>query len=212
MCSIVGSFDIDRVRELTALNAHRGTHSHSFFVVSSKGELIYAYRGMDELQIDKHLYAVQEGDYIICHQQAPTTDAKTMASVHPAEYKGTYLWHNGIIKDKEVKRLQEDYGTDETWDTALILKQYYNTNNFDNLDGTFACCMYEDGKLFVFRNEISPLFYSEEGDISSTKFTNSVSVKPNTVWRFDPWCLDKLRKTGKTFRTVENPYYFGASA
>jgi|SRR6056300_7480 len=207
MCSIIGSFDVKRLRELAALNAYRGTHSHSLFVFDKNYNMMYAYRGMDELDIDKHLFAIKDDDYIIAHQQAPTTDAKTMASVHPAEYNGKYLWHNGIIKDKDVKRLQEQYDNAENWDTKLILMHYAQTGNFDGLDGTFACVLYDNKKLYLARNEISPLFYNDLGDISSTKFSGSVKVPANKLltFNFNDVNMDNVVNE---FITVENPYYF----
>jgi asparagine synthetase B (glutamine-hydrolysing) len=208
MCSIIGSFDVERLRELAALNAYRGTHSHSLFVFDKDYKIMYAYRGLFELNIDKHLYAIREGDYIVAHQQAPTTDAKDMLSVHPAEHNGMYLWHNGIIKDNVVKELQKLYDTDTKWDTKLILQQYATTGNFDNLDGTFACVLYDNKQLYLARNEISPLFYDELGDISSTKFHGSRSVPANKILTFDINNVN-IDNVVNEFTTVENPYYFG---
>lgn len=208
MCSIIGSFDVERLRELAALNSYRGTHSHSLFVFSPEKDLMYAYRAFDEIDFDKHLYAIRPGDYIIAHQQAPTTESKGMESIHPAEFKGMYLWHNGIIKDHEVKRLQDKYAPFCTWDTRLMLVQYMTTKTFDDLDGTFACALYDDRQLYLFRNEISPLFYNDDGDISSTKFDNSMSLPANKILTFNPGD-DNMLTVMSHFKTKENPYYFG---
>ena len=40
MCSIVGSFDIDRLRQLAELNAYRGTHSHSLYAFDSDKKVV----------------------------------------------------------------------------------------------------------------------------------------------------------------------------
>ena len=39
-----------------------------------------------------------------------------MKSIHPAPLGKSYPWHNGIIKDNEVKRLQELYNSESNWD------------------------------------------------------------------------------------------------
>jgi hypothetical protein len=59
----------------------------------------------------------------------------------------------------------------------------------------------------MFRNEISPLFYNEQGDISSTKFENSISLDANKVLTFDP-LSDNMFNVVAEFTTKENPYYF----
>ena len=73
-------------------------------------------------------------------------------------------------------------------------------------DGTFACMMYHGHRMFVFRNEISPLF-SNGTTFSSTKFEDSIPVPPNTMWslNFETSVLEKKWK----FETKENPYHFG---
>ena len=109
------------------------------------------------------------GYYYIGHQQAPTTEAKDLQAIHPAVEDGALLWHNGIIKADDVVRLQRLYETDEKWDTQLLLRDYLDTCNLSQIDGTFACVLYSDYQLRIFRNEISPMFYNEQGDISSTK-------------------------------------------
>ena len=207
MCSIIASFDIDRLKELAELNAYRGTHSHSLFIFDKDYKVMYAYRGMGAIDIDKHFRFKQENDYIVAHQQAPTTDAKDIKSIHPASVGKSYLWHNGIIKDNEVKRLQELYNSESNWDTELILMHYAETKNFDNLDGTFACVLYDNEQLYLARNEISPLFYNDYGDISSTKFDGSVKVPANKLltFNFNDVNMDNVVAE---FTTKENPYFF----
>jgi hypothetical protein len=118
-----------------------------------------------------------------------------------------YLWHNGIVKDHEVKRLQEEYAPYCKWDTRLLLVQYMSTGNFDNIDGTFACVLYDNRQLYLARNEISPLFINELGDISSTKFEGSVSVPANKLLTFDINNVN-IDNVVAEFTTKENPYFF----
>jgi hypothetical protein len=134
--------------------------------------------------------------YIVAHSQAPTTESK---NIHPAVYGDSLLWHNGIVKQKEL--------TPGTWDTVWLLENIlnYDWGWLSNVDGTFACVMYRDGNLYVFRNEISPLFIDSHFNISSTKFDGSYSLTPNVVWKlnFDTKLLDAVGY----FTTKENPYY-----
>lgn len=211
MCSIVASKSIEKLKELAELNSYRGTHSHSVFGFSKEHGLVHAFKSFGEVNWDEQPKSAQQiglnvSVFWVLHQQAPTTEAKDLASVHPASEAGRYLWHNGIIKDNEVKRLQALYGKDVSWDTLLLLRHINETGNVDGIDGTFACLGYAEG-LVVFRNEISPLFYSDQGDISSTKFEGSKPVPSNKVFAFDPWS-ENLFTVKSEFATKENPYFF----
>ena len=66
--------------------------------------------------------------------------------------------------------------------------------------------MYNGSELFVFRNEISPLFYNDDLDFSSTKFKGSISLPPNSVFKLG--IKDKKIIKITEFTTKENPYYF----
>lgn len=207
MCSIIGSYSKERLSKLAELNAYRGGHSHSLFVFDQDMQVNYWYRGFGPLVLDDHAIGDGEGRYFVAHQQAPTTDAKDQNAIHPAQIDSSLLWHNGIIKADDVKRLQSIYDKDVVWDTKLLLIHYLRTANMEDIDGTFACVLYNDAKLHVFRNEISPLFYNEFGDLSSTKFENSLSVTPNKVLTFDP-SSNIMFNVVAEFTTKENPYFF----
>src|SRR5690606_16168232 len=113
MCSITAGFDTDEVRELVELNKTRGTHSHSIFYISvDTYTLIDGVRAMGEININD--IDIPENTFCIIHQQAPTTDAKDITSVHPSFLRGegytdSYLWHNGIIKQNCVESLKQRY-------------------------------------------------------------------------------------------------------
>ena len=66
--------------------------------------------------------------------------------------------------------MQEGLQSKEQWDTGLMHDWLINKKSLDYIDGTFACLRYKNGKLYIFRNEISPLFIDDELNISSTKF------------------------------------------
>lgn len=216
MCSISIADDADRLVQLIELNEYRGTHSHSFCLMApgTYDEYIIASLSRGLGPIDKSKIKIPKNCFAIVHQQAPTTENKGIESVHPAQIGDHYLWHNGIIKEKEIKRLQESLESTFSWDTKLILRKYIEYDeDLNDLDGSFACVYIHDGRTIeVFRNEISPLFTTEYFEVfSSTKFEGSVPVDANVIINLDynPYdrCFDVWQHN--EFKTVENPYYFG---
>lgn len=205
MCSIIGSFDKDVIKELAKLNEYRGTHSHSVYVFQIHTfQVLYAHKSLGPLNIDDH--DLPQG-YIVVHQQAPTTENKDDSAIHPASLGKQLLWHNGIIKAEEVKRLQEKLESTITWDTKLMLLNLILNESVVDIDGSFSCLWYDGNSLFLFRNEISPMFLDGRGNISSTKFPGSEPIDANYLWIFDPYYAT-LADYIEEFNTVENPYYF----
>jgi glutamine phosphoribosylpyrophosphate amidotransferase len=202
MCGIFCSFDSKKAKELLTLNSYRGSHSYSFTVVGDE-----PIRGLGEFDVS----LLDKDGYKICHVQAPTTEARGYDSIHPAEFDGMRLWHNGIVKDFDVKRLQQKYGVDTSWDTMLILYELSSANweeNLSEINGSFACILQENGMVYAFRNEISPLFYDNEMNISSVIFNDSRPLPPNRMFVLDLG-RRKIEDIGCSFKTKENPYYFG---
>jgi len=213
MCSIFGSFSTEKLKELAELNLYRGQHSYSFsYYDILKRQITFMQKDLGELPIND--INIPEGHYAIAHMQAPTTSNKRANTIHPATIGVHSLWHNGIIKDHCVKNMSRNTVFIEngdldylSWDTYLILHQYVYQGNINNIDGTFSCVYYsERDGLRLFRNEISPLFIDKEHSISSTKFNDSESLMPNIIWQFLP---GEGIMSIDTFKTVENPYYFG---
>ena len=196
MCGIVASFDKETLKDLFAYNSYRGELSYSLASFNTNSELQVIMKGpgkMPENFIDNY---PMSGDYYIGHTQAPTTEAY---NIHPASYKGSLLWHNGIIKQGMFEG---------PWDTEFILKSIIEVGyrGLSTLNGTFACIHYINNKLFVFRNEICPLFYDDNLNFSSTKFPGSKPLRADIVWEID--LLTKTLQPGTRFTTLENPYYF----
>jgi len=207
MCSIIGSFNREKIKQLAELNAYRGQHSHSVYVFDEDSyDVIYSHRGIGPLDLDQHELPA---GYIVVHQQAPTTDNKDESSIHPAQIGKHLLWHNGIVKAEAIKCLQRKFNSTVSWDTKLILLSMIYTDNVQDIDGTFSCLYYDCQKLVLFRNEISPMFYDHNGNISSTKFENSLPLPPNVIWKFNPRhvIFDDCNNINM-FATVENPYFF----
>tara|TARA_R110001592_G_scaffold131190_4_gene344844 strand:+ start:871 stop:1494 length:624 start_codon:yes stop_codon:yes gene_type:complete len=204
MCGIFASRDKMRFYELAAKNSYRGSHSHSISYYDGNKIQVMT-KGLGEMpEID-----LEDGYYYIGHVQAPTTDVSD-ENIHPAFDKGDYLWHNGIILNSQIKKWQESWKEKWTWDTYFML---WNMNSGPTEDilsetkGSFACVWY--GKyqpsLTAFRNDNSPLFYTEEGDLSSTKTDNSLSLDSGVFYSLSK--DKKWVKTEKVFKTKDEFYW-----
>ena len=202
MCSISASKDKKQLLKLVDLNRYRGEESHSVsqFLYSDDGlDLKSQTKSYGPLDLD-----LLDGnwDYCVVHQQAPTskevnnTDLATGRFIHPAKKDKSFLWHNGIIKEGKFEG---------DWDTEWLFDQALN-EDLNEVDGTFACMLYHENQIYVFRNEISPLFKSDS-TFSSTIFPGASTVTPNVYWKLD-YSSDILEQ-GFNFKTKENPYYFG---
>lgn len=205
MCAITGSLHKEKLKDLYNLNAYRGELNYSLATFKPhKGVVTFQTLFQDDGKMPGTLIdgiPCREGDFIIAHSQAPTTDSR---NVHPAVFGEAMLWHNGIIKQSKL--------SPGTWDTAWLLEQIidYGWSSLSRVDGTFACIMYLNGNLYVFRNEISPMFIDDRFNISSTKYQGSVPLTPNRVWKlnFNTMYLDAVAY----FETMENPYYIPEEA
>ena len=205
MCAITGSFSKHKLEDLYRLNAYRGELSYSLSAFSFDDNGIR----LDVMMQDRDkmpeglIKGMPEGNnmYYIAHSQAPTTNAN---NIHPAVYGDCMLWHNGIVKQKNLK--------EGTWDTQWLLEQIlnYGWSALSRVDGTFACMMYNSGELFVFRNEISPMFYDKDLNFSSTKVEFAESLPPNKVFKVN--LKYKQLSPVAYFETMENPYYIPENA
>lgn len=208
MCAIVGSRNADKLRELVELNSYRGQHSHSFSLFNyGTGTLNVVSQQLGPIDLDK--ITVPDYYYGIVHVQAPTSDTKDKTSIHPATLTGEHLWHNGILKASFVQKIREErYPSYINWDTLIMLCDLSRGwGGLNEMDGSFSCLLHKERKLFLFRNEISPMFIDSELNISSTKFDGSQPTQPNNVLRMK--FLDNTISSVYSFKTVENPYYFG---
>ena len=204
MCSIIASYDINKIKELAKLNEYRGQHSHSFFVYDFiTNEFVYTHKSLGKLNVDVHKEF--KNKYYIVHQQAPTGIQKD-SSIHPAIVDDNLLWHNGIIKSDCVDELKIKLQCSSDWDTLLLLQDLIKNKKPKNIDGTFSCLWYNGENIIVFRNEISPLFMDKEMNLSSTQFDGSKLLDENIMF-----CFNLNRKEVNSinkFETIENPYFF----
>ena len=218
MCAIFGSFDRDKFEELAALNQYRGNSSWSashfrtgafkHYRDGETVELMQLRKGFLEYRKDAvEVFSKDDSSlfktYYLGHVQAPTTES---IDTHPSDIVGDLLWHNGIIKDYQVKEWQEEYGNKE-WDTELLHRHILLGGKLDNVDGTFSCVRYNKEHIYLFRNEISPLFYDKDLNISSTKFENAEETEDGVMYKMN--LHDRDLEVMYRFETKENPYYFG---
>ena len=201
MCAITASFTKKKLLELYKLNAYRGERSHSLTTFDHDNDnrvrlgVLFQEEGpLDEVTLNA-MHDIPER-YFVAHSQAPTQQTN---NIHPASYEHALLWHNGIVKQKSIP--------EGIWDTQWMLENIcnYGWSFLSRVDGTFACIMYKDSNLYIFRNEISPLFIDSNYNISSTKFEGSKSLPPNMVYKLD--IKDKRMTIEAAFETMENPYY-----
>lgn len=194
MCAIFGSFDKEKFKELHKLNLYRGELSSSLAEFDRDSLLISLKRSKDKMNYTD-IDALGDNSFIVGHIQAPTSES---SNIHPASRDGSLLWHNGIVKASKT----------EGWDTQWMLDNLVSrgVHILSEVDGTFACVYYDRGIIYLFRNEISPLFIDSSLNFSSTKFEGSESLTPNKVF-----CLDLQKISFEPvfkFETLENPYFF----
>ena len=207
MCAIVGSFSKTKLKELIELNSYRGNHSYSLSEYdTTNGEINVLVKSLGEFNyslIDK----LSPAKYYIAHTQAPTTKEQSSENVHPFKFNNSMLWHNGIIKEDCILEMQGKLETKQGWDTALLSEWVFYSRDLSEVDGTFSCVKHIYNNLYLFRNEISPMFMDNKWNISSTKFKNSSPTPPNEILYMD---FDSRElKSVRTFTTKENPYFFG---
>ena len=207
MCAIFGSFSRDKFLELAQLNSYRGQHSYSITVYDPMIRAVRVLaKSAGEFSATSLFTNAIDGMYIIGHIQAPTTEGKSVDYIHPSEIEQSKLWHNGIIKANCIREMQDKLNDNSPWDTELLHKWIINNKSLGDIDGTFSCLNYNNNFLYLFRNEISPMFWDEQLNISSTRFLGSMKTPANNLLEID-FVNRKLVKIG-SFNTKENPYYF----
>lgn len=182
MCSIFGSTDLEEFYELARINSYRGTHSHSIATYHKDKSLII--HSQDFGPMVEHIDLPRDCLYI-GHQQAPTTEAKSLDNIHPSK-RHSVLWHNGIIKSHQVKDWQLEFVTEEKWDTRLLqmLIEERGYNALSEADGSFACLHYWNESLRLFRNDNCPMFV-KGSSFSSTMFDGAESLKSQVVYDYN---------------------------
>lgn len=216
MCGIIASFSGDKIRELYAKNAKRGTGAISLTLLNPYGVVrVIKHQGNNNLeQFDNYdmTWAVDrlldEGEYYkIIHVQSPTSTDRTKC--HPSDFNDTLLWHNGILKEGTIGALQMMFQTGEKWDTNLLHRGVVESDEprqfLSSLDGSFACLYHSGYELYAFRNAICPLFYDDEMTFSSVKFDGGKPVPANKFFQVNLF-VRQLCDLGIDFTTLNDPY------
>ena len=140
------------------------------------------WKGEEALLTRSAIEGLQEAQdaVFVLHAQSPTG---TAYSAHPARVDETRLWHNGQLID---------YGgtSHQSWDTEWLANQLsltlqdpqYIRDVLDNAKGSFACIWEIEGDIFVFRNAMSPLFYSSTAVASINVHSGYKSVEANVLY------------------------------
>jgi predicted glutamine amidotransferase len=209
MCGIFCTFNSIKLKELYNLNKDRGNISQSIIEFNSENMIDSIKKSHDNI-IESHI--IKNSNYAICHIQAPTNGLFTNFSrIHPACRDNKLLWHNGIIKDSSLKQLSKIFNISNIdWDTQFILDLIYENTlekTLSILDGSFACIYYNGVELFLFRNEIAPLFIDNELNISSTPFENSNEIDPNAIYKLN-LKNKSIEIVNKFEANYQQPYFF----
>lgn len=197
MCSIFGSFDKNKVKELIKLNEYRGTFSYSLTFLPTNGSANVMVKGFGKIP-DDILDMCNDG-YFLGHCQAPTNGlVQDYNRIHPCVFKphnsdyNMYLLHNGIIKPPYVDAINKQLNTNYQWDTqafAESINQIGLIPTLNSVEGSFACVMFNHiGDWFkMFRNTVAPLFVDDDLNISSTLFNgnNARIIQPNIIYHID---------------------------
>jgi hypothetical protein len=206
MCSIIGSFKKSKIVELCELNKYRGTYSHSISYFDPEvNDLFYISKSFGEIDYDR--IDIPDGMYCIVHMQAPTTENKSQDFIHPAIRGFHYLYHNGILKDPTIRKLQTEFFSKSTWDSALLLDKMIGDKVPDDIDGSFSCLYINSGiksGMYLFRNALAPMFIDNDFNISSTKFEGAKKTQDGVIYIFDPF--NRVLSSTAHFETVNNPY------
>lgn len=217
MCGIVMTNDPTQLLNLYEANATRGKHSYSFCAINIKNEVIMLHNSLgivDPLTLSKMIAEVKDRASIyIMHNQAPTTDAQDVSSIHP--YRDveaeSLVWHNGILKPHFVKMMRPDV----KWDT-IVLSDVLNgktDKTLSDVDGSFAFVhLIEGQKLTMGRNTICPLYQFYQKDkfyISSVPLSNEYKEIPSGEI-IEILCDGLMISfSNDNFTTFQMPYYLG---
>ena len=203
MCGIFISSIKDTFIELGASNSNRGSYSYSITDCALGGGINSIHQGLGVLDETK---IPGEFGILIGHVQAPTSsDGFNPENIHPAKYENSYLWHNGMILPPGMDVLKTSLNKELNWDTKLLVEYIEKGNDLSDIEGSFACVLLNEKGLFIFRNQLSPLFYRGL-NFSSVPFEGSKMIPPGVIYKITN---NGIVETEKTFSTKNNPYFFG---
>lgn len=185
MCSIIGSFSKDKIKELVTLNQHRGNFSYSISLIDVKtNKVVEQIKEFEEFSTEMLGKCYEaDGIYYLCHVQAPTGGlVREFNRIHPTQHGESFMWHNGIIKPRSIKDLQKHLDTDVNFDTQL-LHESFQSYSLSDIEGLFACAYLDKNGLLLFRSKHAKLYIDEDLNISSEQFDGSKCINYDTVYK-----------------------------
>jgi hypothetical protein len=220
MCSIIGSFDRDYVIGLYQLNKIRGNFSHSIGYINPKNlDFNIIKQGFGELEVEELSELINSSEfndkYIVMHNQAPTGGLiKNDAYIHPAHIQDKninhYLYHNGIVKTRDMIRLERLLNQKFEWDTYAILADIIENGLLGSLkflDASFACLyIKQNNEALLFRNKSSIIYYNDDLTISSQIFEEAIELPPNKLFQLN--FTTKQLVVVDTFKNIDDKYFF----
>lgn len=210
MCSIVGSYSKEKFKELVKLNQSRGSFSYSFMVINPTTlEIVSLTQKFGVFDIDV-VDTAPDDMYYLGHTQAPTGGLiEDPNRIHPARIDNLFMFHNGIIKQKDVARLQNEHNTTEAWDSKLMLMEIQKKGlkeTLDTIDGSFACVFRDEKCLKIFRSAAGTLFTDDKMNISSTAFEGGERIEKDYIFGLD--LAHKVIYLMCDFKSKSNPYFY----
>jgi hypothetical protein len=210
MCSIVGSFSKTTFKELVKLNQSRGSFSYSFLVLNPADLSTVSLEQRFGVFNTESVDTAPDNMFYLGHTQAPTGGLiEDPNRIHPASLGNDFLFHNGIIKQKDVGRLQLEHASEDGWDSRLMLMEIQKKGLMETLntiDGSFACVFNDRQKLRIFRSAAGTLFVDEALNISSTSFIGGSRIEKDSVYVVD--LLNKNVIIEDTFKSKSSPYFY----
>lgn len=185
MCSIIGSFSKKKITELVEVNQHRGKFAYSILAYNTMNNKIFQiYKDFGVFSLDN--IKEMPNIYYICHLQSPTGGIEIDVNrTHPTMYNDTYLFHNGILKQRAIDKLQFTYNTNITFDTKLLHMSLTSWNNLNDIEGLFACLYIKNENINIFRSKHSKLYIDKDLNISSEKFPDSKCINYDTIYKLN---------------------------
>jgi glutamine phosphoribosylpyrophosphate amidotransferase len=203
MCGIFVSFNEITLNELCNLNLHRGNKDK----ISSMA-IPFNSNTNNNIDITREKSCINfiEGKYNVCHIQSPTNQINDEKCIQPVEYNNNILFHNGMLKQEYIQTVSDKYKT--TFDTLIMIKMIDDVgikSTLENIDGSFACILFYNNELFIFRNNPGILYVDDKLNISSTKFKNGHLIKSNVIIKLDLY--NRTFKETEVFATKSKPYF-----
>lgn len=188
MCSIIASWDNNKLKDLIELNQFRGNFSHSYTELDSKNRPLSQLKSFGAYNTDIINSDIYE-NYKIAHVQAPTGGMiKDENRIHPVSDDLNMLWHNGLLVPKGVKYLQNKLQTQETFDTKLLFNaiEQFGFGILSEIEGLFSCLYLKHGEMFIWRSRHGKLYIDENMNISSERFDGSKCINADTIYKIHP--------------------------